>query len=49
MRPYAVCRCGQCGHTFRTLEDEADSHPCPRCGYSPWVTEEEETDRGEHQ
>lgn len=27
-------RCPECGHHFRTLEDEAgDSHPCPACGH----------------
>lgn len=36
-RPSTTRRCGKCGHVFRTLEDEADMHPCPRCGYTPWI------------
>ena len=27
--------CPYCRHRFRTLDDETDMHPCPRCGYDP--------------
>lgn len=29
----ATQRCPACHRTFRTLADEAGSHPCPRCGW----------------
>lgn len=28
--------CPRCKHHFRTLPDEGNDHPCPRCGLSPW-------------
>lgn len=31
-------RCPSCGHSFKTLEDEAgDDHPCPACGHEEWI------------
>jgi len=27
--------CPECKHRFRTLEDEENDHPCPRCGFHP--------------
>lgn len=30
-----MARCSNCRHRFATLEDEADMHECPRCGYHP--------------
>lgn len=30
-----MARCSNCRHHFRTLEDEADMHECPKCGYHP--------------
>jgi DNA-directed RNA polymerase subunit M/transcription elongation factor TFIIS len=29
-----MARCPKCRKHFATLEDEADMHDCPRCGYS---------------
>lgn len=30
----AVCRCPNCRHTFRTMDDEVGMHDCPHCGYN---------------
>lgn len=32
-RTVIMARCGQCGRSFRTLDDEQDMHACPSCGY----------------
>lgn len=30
-----MATCPHCRRHFRTLEDEADMHDCPFCGYPP--------------
>lgn len=43
-----VVWCATCGHRYRTLADERDDHPCPRCGAWPgeeeWDSEDEQDD-----
>jgi len=36
--------CPECKHKFRTLEDEHDDHPCPRCGFHPRLESEEKNE-----
>lgn len=38
----ARCRCPQCRCSFRVLADEIGMHACPRCGYDPYATDEDE-------
>jgi hypothetical protein len=39
-RESATNRCPVCRYTFRTLDDEVGTHPCPRCGWAdPGETE----------
>lgn len=35
-------RCPVCRCSFRTLEDEYGTHPCPRCGYYPGTYDEDD-------
>ncbi len=43
-RESATQRCPRCRRTFWVLADEAGSHPCPACGYAPWVDRDDETE-----
>ena len=40
-----MAKCPHCRFHYLTLDDEADMHDCPRCGYGkhrcPWCGEDE--------
>lgn len=39
-----MARCPKCRHQFRTLDDEADMHACPWCGWHPFDEPTDEDD-----
>jgi hypothetical protein len=34
-----MATCPKCKTVFRTLPDEEQDHPCPKCGWAPWIEE----------